>query len=583
MAKTRCGLFTLAILLPFLFSCDRAHEEDIQMLEDHTTVYVDETNALTIEDIVKPEYQKLFKKEKLNRGILQSNTWVKIEIPEKLKKEYRFFELARSKVQLDGVFEYLEGEIAKKELVDGISRNIYPLTESSNTLFVLTKNMGMPTSFYYQLYESVIDLTETNTLDLFKIILISVLIAASFVITLFLFFISKERFYSTYGIILIGYFSFYLFDSGYSKVLFNQVVSNFSGQLANVMYVSVMLPLFSTLKLSILQNHEKKILAFSLINIIISFAFIYWVPFLSGIYLVGTAVGINWVLIYCIIFSYKNWSLDSKSRVFILGFFWLMIMPNFKGLQNIGLIEGGFAEISYTFFLILELATWATFIVLKIRDSQYQRIVLIKESQNLQSQLNHDLLLGQEKERNAIAMQLKNDVSPDLNSVKLLIDQDPGQSKQELDRIIENIRYLSRMYVAPDLKRNDLETEIKRFIALIQSIKPIEIILDYNLNMDKNPDQYLLVNIYRLVQEAINNSLIHGGADRMVVQILGTGELTVINIEDNGKKNHTDLQEGAGLKGIRSRLSDYDYDMKLSHETDQGARLEIEIKNLQSA
>jgi signal transduction histidine kinase len=137
-------------------------------------------------------------------------------------------------------------------------------------------------------------------------------------------------------------------------------------------------------------------------------------------------------------------------------------------------------------------------------------------------------------------------------------------SQEKIDQTIQELRYLSRVYIAPKIEENGLEKEIQRFLGLIQSIYQFNAQLDFDLKDENALSQYVKLTLYRTMQEAVGNSIVHGQSTELFIQLISSEDNIIINVEDNGSLSEQEFSEGSGLQGIRSRLSDYVHDVKLN-------------------
>jgi signal transduction histidine kinase len=74
---------------------------------------------------------------------------------------------------------------------------------------------------------------------------------------------------------------------------------------------------------------------------------------------------------------------------------------------------------------------------------------------------------------------------------------------------------------------------------------------------DSNPDQTTAIAIYRIVQELMNNSLKHGAAQKVIVQVTKTGNHLAVTVEDDGKGFDTTIlrqSRGIGWTNIQHRV-----------------------------
>ena len=90
------------------------------------------------------------------------------------------------------------------------------------------------------------------------------------------------------------------------------------------------------------------------------------------------------------------------------------------------------------------------------------------------------------------------------------------------------------------------------------------------------------IEIYRVVQEALNNILKHAQATHVVVKIRGDQDGFYLTIQDNGKGFDPTLAEksgGFGLRNIRERIHQVGGKVCLETASGQGTALHIEIEN----
>jgi two-component system NarL family sensor kinase len=87
------------------------------------------------------------------------------------------------------------------------------------------------------------------------------------------------------------------------------------------------------------------------------------------------------------------------------------------------------------------------------------------------------------------------------------------------------------------------------------------------------------INIYRILQELVQNVVKHAGATEVLVQVYGRENLITLTIDDNGKgmKDLSKVENGMGIRSIRSRLKVMNGDMDLRSTPAEGTEVHIEI------
>lgn len=126
----------------------------------------------------------------------------------------------------------------------------------------------------------------------------------------------------------------------------------------------------------------------------------------------------------------------------------------------------------------------------------------------------------------------------------LYIDQDPVKAKLELAtvenglrKVIEDIR--NRIYDLRPMTFDDLglkETLLKLFASLNHEGKfNIETdIEDIDKNIINSETELSLINIYRIIQECVQNSISHSKGDKIYISLKNMENAYCIIVQDNG-------------------------------------------------
>jgi signal transduction histidine kinase len=94
-------------------------------------------------------------------------------------------------------------------------------------------------------------------------------------------------------------------------------------------------------------------------------------------------------------------------------------------------------------------------------------------------------------------------------------------------------------------------------------------------------DSSAAVNVYRIIQELVNNAVIHGKASQIFVQLTITDGNVLLTVEDNGKGFDQDaagVSPGIGLNNIRARVNYFSGKMELVSGPGEGTAINIELR-----
>ncbi len=214
-------------------------------------------------------------------------------------------------------------------------------------------------------------------------------------------------------------------------------------------------------------------------------------------------------------------------------------------------------------FLSLAAAIFAGLVLLGFR----LRITQLERARRAQEAFSEQLISSQESERKRIAAELHDSLGQHLliikNSALLALNSDNGKEQlgdisviasQAIDEVRE-ISYNLRPYQLDDI---GLTKAIESIIAKVASSSEIE----FAFESDRIDDLFTAeeeINIYRIVQESLNNIVKHSGARRATIRIERQGRRVEIMIRDDGRGFDSEQmitherREGFGLKGISER------------------------------
>ena len=197
-------------------------------------------------------------------------------------------------------------------------------------------------------------------------------------------------------------------------------------------------------------------------------------------------------------------------------------------------------------------------------------IITMIRQQRITQRLNREKIeaeiLTLEKERQRIASDLHDDLGPILSAIKFKINSVESKSEEDselirkasghVDETIQRIRQIAFNLMPNTLTRKGLVAATEELISKIMESLPLKI--NYQLNPIPDISLQKSINLFRMVQEIIQNTVKHAGASELFIKLDAKDKHIVLTTEDNGKgfdyEKVNDLNRGLGLRNIASRV-----------------------------
>ena len=204
----------------------------------------------------------------------------------------------------------------------------------------------------------------------------------------------------------------------------------------------------------------------------------------------------------------------------------------------------------------------------------------LEAKRKLQEKFSHELLLSQEKERKRISSDLHDSVGQRLLILKnkLLAFKDPSSLKM-IEETIEEVRTISKNLYPFQLQELGITKAILQNISQIDENTNLFISSEID-NIDDILPKEKEVNLYRIVQESLNNIIKHAQAKAGKVTIKKTAEFIHITIKDNGvgfefqKKIY---ENSMGLKTLLERTKYLNGQVLVFSKKGEGTQLDFKI------
>lgn len=186
------------------------------------------------------------------------------------------------------------------------------------------------------------------------------------------------------------------------------------------------------------------------------------------------------------------------------------------------------------------------------RQKYAEKTMRLKNRAEVEKKINQQkfrsvlILEGQEEERKRIAMDIHDGIGQMLTSLKYQIESidsrnDPKidnkvlEIKQGIKDVIKEVRKVTFNLKPTVLGDYGLQAALNVFVQEIGKLTDIELIYRTEGDMTYRLPQKVENNIFRIVQEAINNAIKYSGAEKIEVILQQTENDFIITVKDEGE------------------------------------------------
>jgi two-component system, NarL family, sensor kinase len=193
-----------------------------------------------------------------------------------------------------------------------------------------------------------------------------------------------------------------------------------------------------------------------------------------------------------------------------------------------------------------------------------------------------------EAERKRIAGDLHDELGPMLSAIKLQINHlEPEdetenalleKSSKQIDNIIQRFREISYDLLPNTLVRKGFIKATHEYISKLKNLHPLEInfnTTDFSLTPERE------VNLYRVIQEILQNTIKHARATKLNINIIKRDKSIFLQTKDDGigfNYSEKSLEaKGVGLLSLQSRAQLLGRQLVVHTQPGSGTTFEIEI------
>ena len=264
-------------------------------------------------------------------------------------------------------------------------------------------------------------------------------------------------------------------------------------------------------------------------------------------------------------------------------------------------MDGGFQQNTFVFIMIIGILLMLALALAFVLYVNFSQKKLMTEQMRNQEQayehqeaLLHSTILTQEKERKRIARELHDEIGSKLNVILLGMHRLKGESKKSepVTAIANEMNSLIRTTIQTTRRiSHDLLPPTLEDFGLIETIKELQgnfrragsdlISLELTEEEGYIADKMVELNLFRVIQELVNNSIKHGAASAIKIDLSVKPNWISLAYVDNGKGldlSQWNRKKGLGWKNIESRLHMIDATYGLQSAVGEGFKMKINVQ-----
>ena len=213
----------------------------------------------------------------------------------------------------------------------------------------------------------------------------------------------------------------------------------------------------------------------------------------------------------------------------------------------------------------------------------------IEKQEHLQN-ITRAIYTAAENERAYLSKELHDSVNQKLTATLFNLKRIAKSLAEESDLLnhsvelihdsMNEIRDLSRNLVGKELLRIDFEEAINQIVyTTTESLQDFKYVLDIDKECNQLINNDLKVNIYRIIQEQMQNIIKHSNATNVKLEAsIMKGNMLKLVTTDNGKGFNIKLkQNGIGIINIKNRVTSFNGSCEIITSPKHGCKYNIEI------
>jgi two-component system, NarL family, sensor histidine kinase DegS len=234
-----------------------------------------------------------------------------------------------------------------------------------------------------------------------------------------------------------------------------------------------------------------------------------------------------------------------------------------------------------------------------------QAELLLAEQEKYKQQLNEQrirsasLIQGQDSERKRISLELHDGIGQMLTALKLAMDnlimsknlqekeaQQANDIKKLVGEVLNEVKGISFNLMPSVLNDFGIVSALSILAEKASSNSGAEVLLEHNLDLRKRLDKNVEVGLYRIAQEAINNSLKYSEASVIKISLNESNNSLSMNVFDNGKgfniktlnkKIREEKKFSIGLNSMEERTNQLNGEFRILSSVGKGTKIYVKL------
>lgn len=217
----------------------------------------------------------------------------------------------------------------------------------------------------------------------------------------------------------------------------------------------------------------------------------------------------------------------------------------------------------------------------RVREQQYRSVLILE---------------GQEEERQRLGREIHDGIGQMLTALKLSLESiTPSSSKHTIKRlddtktlmksILKEVRRISFNLTPSSLSDFGIVAAVKKFCQEVDRLSASNVMFENKTHFVNRLEQHIENNLYRIIQEAVNNAIKYAQAKNIKVTFEHDPRALVTAIEDDGKgfdyekllsSGHFE-SSGHGIFNMKERAAFINAKFELFSEQGKGTKITIKL------